>query len=142
MVERDHEPLQIISVLVIPHKAQQYETCGDYVTEDGRMTVKVSDMGNRDFEFLVAIHEIVEAYLCQRRGVTDEEITAFDIAFEESREPGSVKEPGDDRAAPYQNEHSIATAVERLVCASLGVSWQDYEQAVLRLGPPGGMLCL
>lgn len=135
MVERDHEePRVIISVQVIPHADQEYETSGWFATdESGCLTVKVSDMGNRDYEFLVAIHEIIEAYLCQKRGITDEEITAFDIEFEAKRKPGDLSEPGDSRDAPYASEHSTATAVERLMCASLGVSWQDYEQAVQRL---------
>lgn len=132
MVEQG-EPREIISVKVIPHKAQAYETVGDFLTENGCLIVKVSDMGNRDYEFLVAIHELVEAYLCQKRGITDEEITAFDVAFEEKRQPGDLSEPGDSRDSVYQNEHCIATSVERLMCAALGLSWQDYETAVQRL---------
>lgn len=124
---------QIISVSVIPHEDQNYETVGDYETIDGTMLVRVSDMGNSDYEFLVAIHELVEAKLCQKRGISDGEITAFDVEFEDKRKPGDISEPGDDRASPYSNEHCIATAVERLLCASLGLSWRDYEQAVLRL---------
>lgn len=131
MVERDQvEPRVIISVQVIPHKRQAYETVGDYATVDSCLTVKVSDMGNRDYEFLVAIHEIVEAYLCRKRWITDEEITAFDIEFEAKRTLGDLSEPGDDPAAPYHIQHGYATAVERMLCAALGVSWQEYEQAV------------
>lgn len=134
MVERDQGvPKQIISVQVIPHEAQAYETVGNYSTVDGCLTVQVSNMGNRDFEFLVVIHELVEAYLCRRRGITDEAITEFDIAFEAARKPGNLSEPGDSRDACYNNEHCVATAVERLVCSALGLSWQDYEEAVQRL---------
>lgn len=134
MVEGNHSARQIISVEVIPHAAQNYESCGDYMTDDsGLMHVSVSDMGNPDYEFLVAIHEIVEAKLCQKRGITDAEITAFDVEFEDKRKPGDVSEPGDQPLAPYASEHCTATAVERLMCAALGVSWQDYESAVLRL---------
>jgi hypothetical protein len=137
MIERDQAgPRVFIVAQTIPHAAQNYPTVGDYKTdENGCLTVKVSDMGNRDYEFLVAIHELVEAYLCQKRGITDEEITAFDIEFEAKRRPGDLSEPGDDREAPYGNEHNTATAVERLMCAALGVSWQDYERAVQRLSP-------
>lgn len=122
-----------ITIQTIPHAQQNYETVGDYFSDGDDMHIKVSEMGNRDFEFLVAIHELVEAYLCQKRGITDEEITTFDIEFEAKRKPGDLSEPGDSRDAPYQNEHNLATAVERMMCAALGVSWQDYEQAVLRL---------
>lgn len=123
-----------IIVETIPHGDQRYETVGDYQTaENGDMTVLVSEMGNSDYEFLVAIHELVEATLCRKRGITDEAITAFDVEFEGQRAPGDIREPGDDRNAPYKNEHCLATAVERMCCAALGVSWEDYEAAVLRL---------
>lgn len=90
-------------------------------------------MENNDYAFLVAIHELIEAWLCERQGVTDEAVTAFDMAFEANRPKGDLSEPGDDRVAPYRNQHCYATAVERLVCAALGVSWQAYEQTVQRL---------
>lgn len=126
----------IVSVEVISHAAQDYETVGNYRTENGTLRVFVSDMGNPDFEFLVAIHELVEAYLCKKRGITDEVITDFDKTFEVARAPGNVSEPGDDPASPYQNEHCLATAVERMTCAALGVKWAEYEKAVLSLGAP------
>ena len=123
-----------IIIETIDHDLQEYETAGNYWTaEDGTMHIVVSKMGNSDYEFLVAIHELVESKICQKRGITDGEITAFDVEFEEKRKPGDVSEPGDSRDAPYQNEHSLATAVERMMCAAMGVSWQDYEDTVLRL---------
>lgn len=130
MVDGNHPARQIISVEVIPHEKMRYETCGDYTFgEDGSIHVKVSAMGNRDCEFLVAIHELVEAYLCQKRGITDEVITGFDIGFEENRQPGDIFEPGDHPQSPYRDEHCLATSVERMMCAALGVSWWDYEDA-------------
>ncbi len=90
-------------------------------------------MGNDDYAVLVGIHELVEVWLCKKHGITDEAVTAFDMAFEANRPECSIAEPGDDRSAPYAAEHCTATAVERLMCVALGLSWQDYEQAVLRL---------
>lgn len=135
MVEGNHSgEFDFISVKVIPHDRMRYETCGDYIfDEGGSIHIKVSAMGNRDYEFLVAIHELAEAYLCQKQGISEEEITAFDIEFEESRMKGDESEPGDDRRAPYQIQHGFATSIERMMAAALGVSWQDYESAVLRL---------
>lgn len=120
-----------ITVDTVPHPAQRYDTVGDYMgSATGDLHVSVSDMGNPDYEFLVAIHELVEAYLCRKRGISDEAITDFDVIFE-SRRPAwdKTSEPGDDPAAPYQNEHNFATAVERMVCAALDVKWADYEAA-------------
>jgi hypothetical protein len=121
----------MITIKTIPHDQQRYETVGDWkISPNGDIEILVSDMGNPDYEFLVGLHELVEVYLCKKRGITDDHVTAFDVSFESSRLPGNVDEPGDDPRAPYQNEHCIATGIERLVSAALGVPWKEYETAV------------
>lgn len=122
-----------IVIETIPHSDQRYPTSGDYFwDQDGTMHIKVSDLGNDDYALLVAIHELVEGVLCKKRGITDDVITAFDVGFEATRKEGDESEPGDDPACVYGREHCTATAVERLMCAELGISWFDYEQACLR----------
>lgn len=124
-----------IVIETVAYSEMRYPTVGDYFWDaDGTMRVKVADLGNYDYAFLVALHELVEAGLCQKRGITDDVITAFDVGFEASRQDGDQSEPGDDPASPYGREHCTATAVERLMCAELGISWFDYEQACLRAG--------
>lgn len=114
----------------IPHSSQRYDTVGDYFNEDGTERIIVSDMGDEDYEFLVAIHELAEQYLTKRRGITEASITAFDEEFERNRKEGNEDEPGDDPNAPYQNEHCLATSIERMMAAALGVKWKEYEDAV------------
>jgi len=122
----------LIDVKVIPHNQQRYETVGDwYFNQDNnRLTIRVSSMRNRKYEFLVALHEQVEAMLCLERGICEKEITLFDMKFEAAREDGNTDEPGDDPAAPYKREHFFATSVERLMASELGVDWRLYEEAV------------
>lgn len=120
-----------IIIETVPHAAQRYETVGDYWTDaEGTQHIRVSALGNEDYEFLVALHELVEARLCAKRGITDEAITAFDVAYEAARGADDISEPGDDPAAPYQAEHCIATGIERMICAAIGVKWADYDKAV------------
>lgn len=124
-----------ISIKTIKHADQDYETAGNFFKDAlGETHVLVSEMGNENFEFLVALHELVEQKLCEVSGITDEAITAFDVEFEKNRKPGDTSEPGDDPRAPYRAEHCFATGIERLMCAALGVKWDDYEKAVLGLG--------
>ena len=68
-------------------------------------------------EFCVALHETIEQHLCAKRGISNEDITAFDIKFEKEREHGKHgdNEPGFDPRAPYRKEHSFADKIERLV---------------------------
>lgn len=125
-----------IVIKTIPHDGQDYETVGNWGRDsDGNLTVSVSAMGNEDYEFLVGIHELVEAWLCERRGVSDAAVTAFDTAYEAARPAGDLSEPGDDPAAPYSQEHCLATAVERMLCPFLGIRWADYEKACQGLSP-------
>jgi hypothetical protein len=118
-----------IEIKFIPHNDQRYETVGDYwLDKSGIMQIRASAMGDIRYSWLVVIHEIVEIILCLWRGIPEPKIKAFDERFEVARAEGNEDEPGDDLKAPYQNEHCVATGVERLMCALLGVKWKHYEK--------------
>jgi hypothetical protein len=95
-----------INIQTIPHGEHRYPTCGDWwFGADGTLQIRVSDMGNADYESLVALHELVEVLLCKKRGVTTEQVDEFDKQFEEDRSHGMhgpEDEPGDDPDAPYK----------------------------------------
>lgn len=86
-------------------------------------------------EFLIQAHELVEVKLCEQAGVTQEQVDKFDKEFEAKREPGNEDEPGDEPDAPYKTQHGIATGVERILAATLGVDWKDYEKELESLPP-------
>lgn len=122
--------MQIV-IQTVPPESQRYATVGDYFfDENGVRQIRVSDLGNPDFEFLVALHELVEQHLCQKAGIPDEAIDRFDKEFEAHRHPDNDDEPGDDKEAPYYAEHQCATAIERVVAAMLEVDWKDYEARI------------
>lgn len=133
-----------INVETIPHSCQRYDTVGDWTFEpDGTLNVNVSEMiqkptsicpitvKHEDSEFLVAIHEIVEAYLCKKAGITAEEVDAFDIEY---KDHSPNLEPGDSTAAPYHVQHLIATSIEMMLCAALNLNWSEHERRVDSLG--------
>lgn len=126
-----------IIIETIPHESQRYPTVGDWFEDaDGALHIKVSDMGNDDYALLVAIHEIHEFWLCKKRGITDEVVTAFDVQFEKDREAGihgENDEPGDHPDAPYRKEHFFATTLERAFALEMGVDWNEYDKAVMGL---------
>jgi hypothetical protein len=123
-----------IRIQTIPHDEHRYETVGDYFYPDSPenkyMEVRVSKMGNPDYEFLVSIHEQIEAYLCEKRGISEESITKFDKNFESFREEGNTAEPGFDPSAPYVKEHAFATKIEIQLAEELGVDWDEYEKVI------------
>lgn len=123
-----------ITIKTIPHKEQRYETAGDWwFTRSGDIHIRVSKMSSWRFEVLVAIHELVEVVICKWTGVTQQTVDDFDIAFEKRRKKGNTDEPGDNFHAPYKYQHCIATGVERIVAAALGVSWTEYDKEVFNL---------
>jgi hypothetical protein len=122
------------SISVIPHSTQRYETVGDYWhPSEHRTEIRVSATGNSDYDFLIAVHEFVEQYLCQRRGIQEPDIKAFDEQFEHERElgiRGLLDEPGHDPKAPYNKEHIFAEKIERQIAEELGVDWEEYSRVV------------
>lgn len=126
-----------ITIKTIPHNEQRYPTCGDWWDdEQGNLEIRVSDMGNPDYEALVALHELVEVLQCRKRGITTAQVDVFDKQFEKDREAGlrgPEDEPGDDPQAPYRREHFFATNIERLVSGELDVDWNDYANSIYAL---------
>ena len=130
-----------IYIDTIPHREQRYPTCGDYWRRSGqrsgieRLEVRVSSLNNEDYEFLVAMHELIEEHLTRKRGITSEQIDEFDMAFENARagKEERTEEPGDSPDAPYRKEHQFATNIERILAAELGIEWAEYERAISEL---------
>jgi hypothetical protein len=113
---------------VVPHAQQRYNTVGDwYYNKEGMMIITSSALGNGDYEFLIQLHELIEAKLCLEHGVTEQQVDDFDKWFEEQ---GLVGEPGDHPESPYLLEHSIATQHEHEMAKALGVDWNLYEQRI------------
>lgn len=120
-----------IDIDVIPHSQQRYPTCGDwYYGEDKTLFIRVSKLPDSRYEFLVALHELVEVKLCEWSGISQEDVDKFDMDFEAHRHPDNDSEPGDSPDAPYRFQHCLASGVERIVAAVLGVDWKDYEKAI------------
>ncbi len=126
-----------IRIKTIPHHYQQYDTVGNYWRDlDGGqevLEIRVSRMRDRRHEFLVALHELIEAFLCDWRRIPFGGITRFDIEYENARRRGDSSEPGACERAPYRKEHQFAENIEKLVARELEVDWPQYNRAVERL---------
>lgn len=125
-----------IDIRTLPHDKQRYNTIGDYWKEGAVDFVRVSSLGNRVYEFLVSIHEQVESFLCEQRGISEPTIKEFDEKFEAHRAAMEktlrldAGEPGDHPQAPYRQEHRFAENIERQIAHELGVDWNEYEKTV------------
>lgn len=98
--------------------AYREDGCGDwyFCPKTGDLHVKVAgaDVWDQEDMFLLALHEMIEARLCFKAGVTQGAVDVFDAAFK------GEGEPGDDRAAPYRNQHRQACMIEHLAALFLG----------------------
>ena len=119
-----------IIIETIPHMDQRYPTVGDYFYKSGNLRINVSELPSKREMFLIAVHELVEAMLCEAKGITFESIDRFDKQWQPTLGSGArgTPEPGDDPKAPYYRQHQIATAIERLLAAELEVDWHTYER--------------
>jgi len=97
---------------------------GDYYYSGDALKVRISDLGNADYEFLVLIHELVESYLCAKRGISEPRIAAFDQDHPELRDPGA------DPRSPYRKEHLFSETIEHLIAKELGINWDEYDEVV------------
>lgn len=122
----------------IPHDNQRYETCGDYYNNSFGEHILISEMPENSVR-LVAIHELIEKWLTESKGISEEEITKFDLMFEQERKEGKhgeFDEPGDDIRAPYRKQHKIATFIEKMICKEFGMKWSEHENNCNRLFIP------
>lgn len=126
-----------INIETIPHDEHRYPLIGDYWDDpDGSRQLRISEMGDPRFEFLVAMHELIEQELCRLRGIAEPDVAAFDIRFEEERERGlhgPEDEPGDAPDAPYRLEHAFACKLEQIIGDEMGIDWPAYEAALRKL---------
>jgi hypothetical protein len=114
-----------IRIRFIPQSEQRYSTVGDWTIENDILTVLVSSMPDERHQQLVAVHELVEALICNVDGVTQEAVDAFDMG------PGAdLDEPGNDPSAPYHAQHMVATQIEMQLAAAMHVNWAEYDAAV------------
>jgi hypothetical protein len=114
----------IIETKIIPHNEQRYNTVGDYIEQDGKIVVMTSELGHEDMNFLLSLHEVIEAYLCRKHDICFQAIDDFDKNFT------GEGEPGDSEQAPYHLEHLFAEIIERRVAMELGVNWSAYEAKI------------
>lgn len=124
-----------INIKVIPESEQRREVSGcDWFWDgNGDLQVRVSPLSDWRMEVLLGIHEAVEALMCKHNGVTQKSVDEFDIEFDRNH-PDDVA-AGDDPQAPYRREHCLATAIERILCAELGVVWKNYDDELIRKYP-------
>lgn len=110
-----------IVIETIPEAEMRVPGLGDWYYEDETLHIRAVDTGRSNEDFLVAFHELAEAWLCRDKGVRVQTVDDFDLAFEADKTRAEDDEPGDDPAAPYRVQHRQATMLEHLLALFLGL---------------------
>jgi len=85
--------------------------------------IQTADMGERKYNFLTLLHALIESYMCFEHGISDDQVSGYDMEHTHCDDPGSHQD------APYHAEHQLATDVEAMVSVALGVDWTKYGKA-------------
>lgn len=118
------QDIEAIEIRFIPQADMRYDTSGDWRFEGRKLVIEVARMPEL-YQQAVALHELVEALLCNAADVSQEAVDEFDMG------PGAdLAEPGFDLDAPYHKQHCWADVAERLFIAAAGLNWNAYDQAV------------
>lgn len=113
--------------VIAPEDMRQKGALGDWIFLAGDLHVYVREMEDPRHETLIAVHEIIEAVLCEERGVPECRVMLFDL------ENPNLDDPGSDPRAPYHPEHEFATDIEKLLAVQLGVDWDTYSEACAKV---------
>jgi hypothetical protein len=126
---------QTVAILrTIPEQWHQYDTAGDWSICGNVILCFVTDRFSDESALAILLHELVEAMLCKKAGISEGQICDFDQKYEAERQQGKHKEedePGDSEDAPYRLQHMAATHVERAVCHAINLSWLEHSQSVI-----------
>lgn len=118
-----------IHIEVIPPEQMRPEVDGAdwFWDKDGHLQVRICPMSDPRMEIALALHEVFEALLCHHDGVTQKQVDEFDRHYDLVHPNETDCEAGDDPKAPYKVQHSLATAVERIYTAHVGLDWRTYD---------------
>ena len=118
-------PKEIYKLIIQSPKKMRYPTTGDYFKTKNGWIIVGADLKNPDYNFLTLIHEFVELYLTQKRGISEPKIKKFDEWFEQEKNKGRFKKilgPGWHSKAPYRREHFVALKIEKILARELEVN--------------------
>jgi hypothetical protein len=128
-----------IAVAFLPHRQlRSYPDCGDWQIREGGepAIITVAQTGSDVSDMAVALHELIESFLCWKHGVREEAVTDFDRLFFAEQQAGMHApdaEPGHDPRAPYREWHLAAERFEREFVLQAGSTWDQHCENVNRL---------
>lgn len=122
-----------IVIKTIPIEEQRYNTAGDYWETDDQIHFRITKQENEMSEVAILLHEVTEFFLTRKRGLTEPEITEYDLLWENRFNHGINKadEPGMEGDCPYKDEHETSLMIEKIFCWAAGVDWKKHDEQII-----------
>lgn len=122
-----------IVIKTIPVEEQRYNTAGDYWETETEIHFRISKQQDERSEVAILLHEVTEFFLTKQQGISEEEITAYDLDWEERFKRGDVKadEPGMENDCPYKDEHETSLMIEKIFCWAAGIDWKKHDEQLI-----------
>lgn len=122
-----------IIVKTIPIEEQRYNTAGDYWETDTEIHFRITKQRDERSDWAILLHEMTEFALTKQHGITEQQITDYDLWWEANNKAGrtNANEPGDEVGCPYRDEHSISLIIERIYCMAAGVNWWEHDEQII-----------
>ncbi len=109
-----------INIKTVKPGTLPFNRVGDWTWRGETLQISVNDMSEERYEWLLAVHEVVEAFLCKFRGITEQAIDKFDKDHNGAWLP----------EGPGYPEHLFATGVESIIAAMVGITIDTYEKEI------------
>jgi hypothetical protein len=119
-----------IEIKAIDPSAMRYSEVGDWrFLPDGTLQILVTDYGSRENDaFLIALSKMVEAWLCRKDGITEEQVTEWQIS---TMNTDLLRR---HTIAPNDRQNAIAKKVTEIVREALGVDPDQHRKWVNNCG--------
>ena len=103
-----------IVIKKVPQSKIRNKGVGDYLRTPGGIEIRIANVKDDTFEKGVAIHEMVESLLVDKRKISFSKINKWD-----KKNIKKKGEPGEMKGSPYFKEHAIANKIERMLVKEL-----------------------
>lgn len=123
-----YEHLPNINYKTIPQNRMRYKDAGDWFDSKDGWEIRVPELMNMDYEFMIFIHEAIERYLVHKIGMSVDYVDGWikrEIIDKNDYGSGAM-----NKGMPHRSCHIFATQIEKQICRKLGISWRKYSKDV------------
>jgi hypothetical protein len=107
-----------------PFAQMRYPTTGDWYEKNNNIHVDTILTDDWRVNISIAIHNIIEKFLCDAVNIKGEDVDAYSKAHHLEDDPGLNPD------APHHDQHMLADKIERIIHTELGLSRKKYEYKI------------